>query len=679
MTLEDLDRKYLWHPFTPMREWLNEPPLVIDRAEGNYLIDDQGNRYLDGVSSLWVNVHGHTHPVINAAITEQLSKVAHSTLLGLANTPPALLAEKLVSIAPPGLTRVFFSDSGSTAVEIALKIAFQFQQLRGYPGRTKFLALTNAYHGDTIGSVSLGGIDTFHKIFHPLLFHTIHAEPTIPAVRAAFTQHGHELAAFILEPLVQGAAGMLLSPPGLLAEARHLCKENDVLLIADEVATGFGRTGTMFACEQEGVTPDLLTVAKGLTGGYLPVAATLATDQVFAQFLGTPNDRLTFFHGHSFGGNPLGCAAALASLDLFQKTQILTNLPAKIAHLRSRLASEIARLPPVFEIRQKGLMVGIELRRNPSQPYPTEDAIGARVCRIVRRHGVVLRPLGSVVVLMPPLSITSDEIDHLVHATSAAITEATPDLDLQSRSTLLPTSPTTTPTSSAHPPRGLFLLATDTAAGKTTVAVGLLALARARGLAPIPFKPVETGASPLPEDAVRLRAAAGREDIPLELICPHAFPSPVSPALAAEAAGLSFSASALLSASRRLYSYGDFLIVESAGGLLTPYSKNHTGADLAAAFGFPVLLVARNALGTINHTALAIAEIKRRQLPLAGLLLVSTSPQETPDQQHNARLIETLTGIRAFGVLPFLALPTPKNVAAELAGIVPQGLLLTGI
>jgi adenosylmethionine---8-amino-7-oxononanoate aminotransferase len=676
MTLEDIDRKYLWHPFTPMREWLGEPPLVIDRAEGNYLIDNHGNRYLDGVSSLWVNVHGHANPAINAAISDQLSRVSHSTLLGLSSTPTILLAEKLVSLAPAGLTRVFFSDSGSTAVEIALKLAFQFQQLRGSPGRTKFLALTNAYHGDTIGSVSVGGIDTFHKIFHPLLFHTIHVEPTVPALRAVFSQHGHELAAFILEPLVQGAAGMLLSPPGVLSEAKRLCSESGVLLIADEVATGFGRTGTMFACEQAGVTPDLMAVAKGLSGGYLPVAATLATEAVFRQFLGRENDRLTFFHGHSLGENPLGCAAALASLDLFEKEQVLANLAPKIAQLHTALTDRVSRLPSVFEIRKKGLMVGIELRLTPTRPYPPEEAIGARVCRVIRRHGVILRPLGSVVVLMPPLSITSEQIDFLVDATAAAIIEATSQPPSPTRRDS--SSPTTT--SLVLPPspflsRGLFLLATDTAAGKTTVAEGLLAMARARGLTPIPFKPVETGASPLPADALRLRAAAALEDLPLDVICPHSFPSPVAPALAARAAGLRLTAPALLSAASYAAKHGNYLLVESAGGLLTPYSEDLTGADLAAAFGLPVLLIARNSLGTINHTALALAEIRRRQLPLVGVLFVTTSPQETPDHKDNASLVQELTGIRPLGVLPFLPLPTPDNLAAALLQAVRPELL----
>lgn len=663
MNLHDLDRTYLWHPFTPMREWLADPPLVIERAEGNELIDTEGRRYLDGVSSLWVNVHGHAHPAINAAIAEQLGKVAHSTLLGLASTPSILLAEKLVAIAPPGLSRVFFSDSGSTAVEVALKISFQFQQLRGLSRRTKFLALHNAYHGDTIGSVSLGGIDTFHRIFHPLLFHTLHVHPTIEELRQAFADHGHDLAAFILEPLVQGAAGILLSPPGFLREARVLSDKYGVLLVADEVATGFGRTGTMFACQQEGVTPDLLALAKGLSGGYLPVAATMATDAVFQQFLGLPQERLTFFHGHSFGGNALGCAAALASLDLFEREQTIATLPPKIAALRARLAEKISPLPHVFEIRQKGLMVGIDLRRGRCQPYPEEEAIGARVCRIVRRHGVILRPLGSVVVLMPPLSITSDQIDRLVDATASAIAEAT--------SEPLPARPAA-PSRSFHPSappallHGIFLLGTDTGVGKTTVGVGLLALARARGLAPVPFKPVETGAAPEPEDAIRLRSAAARDALALEIICPYAFSPPVAPALAAEQASTRLTLAGILSAARRAAAHGDFLLVESAGGVLSPYSDDLTSADLAAAIGLPLLLVARNALGTINHTALAIAELRRRHLPLTGVLFVDTTAVAGPDHADNPRLVRALTGVRVLGTLPFLPAPTPEALATAL-------------
>ena len=676
MTLDDRDRRYLWHPFTPMREWLAEPPLVIDRAEGNELIDTEGRRFLDGVSSLWVNIHGHAHQAINAAIAEQLGKVAHSTLLGLASTPSILLAEKLVAIAPPGLSRVFFSDSGSTAVEVALKISFQFQQLRGLARRTKFLALRNAYHGDTIGSVSVGGIDTFHRVFQPLLFHTFHVNPTIDELRQAFASHGHELAAFVLEPMVQGAAGMLLQPPGFLREARSLCHQHGVLLVADEVATGFGRTGTMFACEQEGVTPDLLALAKGLSGGYLPVAATMATDEVFREFLGLPEERLTFFHGHSFGGNALGCAAALASLDLFEREQTLANLPPKIAALRARLNEKISPLPHVFEIRQKGLMVGIELRRSDSQPYSAQEAIGARVCRIIRRHGVILRPLGSVVVLMPPLSITPAQIDRLVEATAAAIIEATCE-PLPTASATLRSPPP--PGSAPAQPRGIFLIGTDTGVGKTTVGVGILALARARGFAPVPFKPVETGAAPEPQDAIRLRSAAARDTLPIEIVCPYAFSPPVAPALAAEQASTRLTLAQIIAAARRAAALGDFLLVESAGGVLSPYSEDLTSADVAAALGLPLLLIARNALGTINHTALAIAELRRRGLPLTGVLFVDTTPLSTPDRAHNPRLVRALTGVRVLGTLPFLPVPTSDGLAAALRANVDVDFLLPNL
>jgi len=662
-TLEELDHRHLWHPFTPMAEWLQEPPLVIDRAEGNELVDLQGRRYLDGVSSLWVNVHGHAHPAINAAIADQLAKVAHTTLLGLASTPSILLAEKLVALAPPGLTRVFFSDSGSTAVEVALKIAFQFQQLRGHARRTRFLALHQAYHGDTIGSVSLGGIDTFHRIFQPLLFQTIHIDPTIQDLHHAFATHGPDLAAFVLEPLVQGAAGILLSPPGFLREARALCHQHGVLLVADEVATGFGRTGTMFACQQEAVTPDLLAVAKGLSGGYLPIAATLATEEVFRQFLGLPEERLTFFHGHSFGGNPLGCAAALASLELFDRDQTLANLPPKITALRARLNDKISPLPHVFEIRQKGLMVGIELRHPDSRPYAPEDAIGARVCRIVRRHGVILRPLGSVVVLMPPLSITLGQIDRLVDATAAAIAEATSD---PPHPPSLPHFSIPQPRSTPPSLRGIFIIGTDTGVGKTTVGTGILTLALDRGLAPIPFKPVETGAAPDPHDALRLRSAARRTDLPREIICPYAFSPPVAPALAAERASTPLTLAAIVTAAHRAAACGDFVLVESAGGVLTPYSEHLTAADLAAALGLPVLLVARNALGTINHTALAVAELHRRHLPLIGVILVETTNTTTPDRAENPRFIRALTGTRILGILPFLTSPTPDAVATSI-------------
>ncbi|HTE49961.1 MAG TPA: adenosylmethionine--8-amino-7-oxononanoate transaminase [Kofleriaceae bacterium] len=440
----ELDKQYLWHPFTPMRQWLDGEPLVIERAEGNYLIDSEGRRYLDGVASLWVNVHGHNRPEINRAIREQLERMAHSTMLGLAHPTAAELAERLVGCAPPGLARVFYSDNGSTAVEVALKVAFQFWQLAGRPEKRRFVHLEQAYHGDTLGAVAVGGIPAFHATFGPLLLETL-AVPTphpyrhpsrgtpaeirdqsLAALESLLQARGHEIAAFILEPLVQGAAGMLVHPDGYLAGAAALCREHDVLLIADEVATGFGRTGTLFACTQEQVTPDLLCLAKGLTGGYTPLAATLMTHRVYEQFLGArPAERRTFFHGHSFTGHPLGCAAALASLDLFERDLVIEQLPGKIDRLRAALASRLAGHPNAGDIRQRGLMVGIELvaDRATAAPFPAEAVTGARVCAAARGHGVLLRPLGDVVVLMPPLSITDDEIDLLVDSVAAGLAD----------------------------------------------------------------------------------------------------------------------------------------------------------------------------------------------------------------------------------------------------------------
>jgi adenosylmethionine---8-amino-7-oxononanoate aminotransferase len=425
MNLADKDKRYVWHPFTQMRDWAAAEPLIIERADGNWLIDTNGRRYLDGVSSLWVNVHGHRRRELDDAVRAQLDRVAHSTLLGLANVPSIELAERLVALAPRGLAKVFYSDSGSTAVEVALKIAFQYHAQRGRPERRKFLALNDAYHGDTLGAVSVGGMDLFHQIFQPLLFHTVHVPPTIAALEHAFAEHGRELAAFIVEPLVQGAAGMLLQPTGFLRAARELCTKHGVLLIADEVATGFGRTGTLFACTHEDVSPDLLCLAKGITGGYLPLAATLATDEIYDAFLGELMHKCTFFHGHTYTGNPLACAVALASLELFARDRVLEHGPGKIKRLAARLAAKVAPLAHVLEIRQRGLMVGIELVRDRAArvPYDYADAIGARVCQAARAHGVILRPLGPVVVLMPPLAIHDDEIDLLVDTAAAAIAE----------------------------------------------------------------------------------------------------------------------------------------------------------------------------------------------------------------------------------------------------------------
>jgi adenosylmethionine-8-amino-7-oxononanoate aminotransferase len=437
-TLEQLrrwDRDHVWHPFTPVPAEGAEPPLVIERADGCHLIDAEGRRYIDGVSSLWCNVHGHRVPELDAAVREQLDRVAHSTLLGLANVPATLLARKLVELAPPGLTRVFYSDDGATAVEVALKMAFQYwrQCPEPRPEKTKFLALQSAYHGDTLGDVSVGDVARFHRLFGPLLFPTLKApspycyrcplglERTrcridcVEKLADLVRDHAGELAAVVVEPLVQGAAGMIAAPPGFLRRVREVTRRHGVLLIADEVAVGFGRTGTLFACEQEGVTPDFLCLAKGLTGGYLPLAATLTTEEVFAAFVGAPHEGRAFYHGHTYTGNPLGAAVALANVRLLETSGVLAALPGKVERLRRHLA-RVAELPCVGDVRQRGLMAGIELvaDRASKRPFPAEQRVGAGVCRRARDRGVLLRPLGDVIVVMPPLAIADSLLDQLM-------------------------------------------------------------------------------------------------------------------------------------------------------------------------------------------------------------------------------------------------------------------------
>jgi len=383
--LAELDRRYIWHPFTQQQGWLAEDAPIIKSAKGCTLTDVEGRDYIDGVSSLWCNVHGHQHPKIDAAVRDQLGKVAHTTMLGLSHEPGIQLAQRLVEIAPERLTRVFYSDSGSTATEIALKIAFQHFQQSGEPQRTRFMSLRDAYHGDTIGAVSAGGIDLFHATYGPLLFDTIKtASGDFEELERNFEQHGHELAALIMEPLVQGAAGMIMHPNGFLRKARELCDKHGVLLVLDEVATGFGRTGTMFACQQEGVEPDIMCIAKGITGGYLPLAATLTTERIYSSFLGDHTEQKTFFHGHTYTGNPLACAAGLATLDVFEYEQTMDHV-ADLCVTIIGLLEPVAELPRVKEIRRRGLMVGIEL-----DGFPVEARAGHQVTLAARdRKSVV--------------------------------------------------------------------------------------------------------------------------------------------------------------------------------------------------------------------------------------------------------------------------------------------------
>ena len=442
-TLVAWDKRYLWHPFTQMQDWLTEEPVIIERGEGCYLIDVAGNRYIDGVASMWTSVHGHNHPTLNAALKTQVDKIAHTTLLGYTNIPAIELAKKLVELTPVGLNKVFYSDNGSTAVEIALKMAYQYWQHKGEPQRKLFIHFDKAYHGDTIGAMSVGGIDSFHTTFDSLLFKGIRVSAPetyrslntkdsavktqwLNAVESALSEHTGQIAGIILEPLIQGAGGMLISPQGFLKELSVLAKRWKTLLIVDEVMTGFGRTGKMWACEHEAVTPDLLCTAKGLAGGYLPLAATLATDEIYNAFLGEYRDLKTFSHGHTFTGNPLACAVALENIAIFERENLLSRLQPTIEHFRNRL-QEFYRLPQVGDVRVCGLAAGVELMKNPdtNTPYPFEEKVGIRVCKEALSRGAILRPLVNTIVLMPPLQISISELDALLDIVYASIETVT--------------------------------------------------------------------------------------------------------------------------------------------------------------------------------------------------------------------------------------------------------------
>jgi adenosylmethionine-8-amino-7-oxononanoate aminotransferase len=439
--LRQLGREHLWNPFCQMREFLDDDAPIIASAEGFELIDTEGRRYLDGVSSLWCNVHGHRVPEIDAAIRRQLDQVAHSTLLGLSNIPAIELAAELSRRAPAGLMKVFYSDDGATAVEVALKMAYQFHRQKPQPeSRDLFVGLSSAYHGDTVGTVSLGNIDLFHRSYAPLLFHTMRVpSPALSPLPAGFdgeswqahslaaleqtlAAHANRIAAFVIEPLVQAAAGILVHPPGYLRRVRELTRQHGILLIADEVAVGFGRTGTLFACEQEDVSPDFLCLAKGLTGGYLPLAATLTTEEIYEAFLGNPGSGRTFFHGHTYTGNPLGCAAALASLELFDSQQVLQRVAANSKRLAERL-TEIAGHRHVGAIRQKGILTGIELVADPDtrQPFAPEVRIGHQITRAARRRGLFTRSLGDVVTIVPAPAMPTELLDQLCDRLFAAM------------------------------------------------------------------------------------------------------------------------------------------------------------------------------------------------------------------------------------------------------------------
>jgi adenosylmethionine-8-amino-7-oxononanoate aminotransferase len=450
-TLVSDDRRYLWHPFTQHEEWLSYEPLVIESAEGFFLIDADGKRYLDGVASIWCNVHGHGHPRIVEAIKRQAERVAHSTMLGLTHVPAVELARRLVEITPAPLTRVFYSDSGSTSVEIAIRMAFQYWRQVGQPERTRFVTLVDAYHGDTLGAVSLGRSAPFHVGYEPITFEVLKFRPpflhepiagfgpcddapleeasraSLDELAALLEKHGHEVAAVFLEPLVQGAAGIWPQPASFLRGVRELCDRHGTLMVCDEVATGFGRTGTMFAVEQAGISPDILCVAKGLTAGYLPLAATLATETIFDAFRGRFSEYRALFHGHTYGGNPVGCAAALANLEVFEEERTLEHARRNAAALGDSLDRHLTPLDHVGPIRRIGTMVGFDLwaDRTRRTRFAADERRAHRAVLAAREEGVIIRPLGDTMVLMPPPAMPPDLIERLVAATARAIARAT--------------------------------------------------------------------------------------------------------------------------------------------------------------------------------------------------------------------------------------------------------------
>ena len=434
--LSKWDREYVWHPFTQMKEWEQEDPLIIEKAKGPYLYDVYGKKYLDGTSSIWVNLHGHQHPVIDQAIRDQLKSVAHTSLLGAASPPSILLAKELIKIAPKGLTKVFYSDNGATAVEVALKLAIQYWQQQNSPQKKKkdFIRLDAAYHGDTMGSMSVSGLNLFHERFRPMLFPTISlAAPycyrcplnlkypscnkvCIDPLEEILAKRHQQIAGLIIEPMIQAVAGMIVQPRGYLSRIRELCTRYNVLLIADEVATGFGRTGKWFACHHEKITPDLMCVAKGLTGGYMPLAATLTTQKIYKAFLGEYRELKAFLHGHSYTGNALGCAAALANLKVFKNEKTLSKV-RKSSKILTRLLHPLSTLPIVGDVRQCGMMVGIELIKNKKThaPFLYTARMGHKVAIECRKQGLLIRPIANVVVLIPPLNVGEPELREMIN------------------------------------------------------------------------------------------------------------------------------------------------------------------------------------------------------------------------------------------------------------------------
>jgi len=726
-----LDRRHLWHPFTAQQEWESEPQLVIERAEGWYLEDTEGRRYIDGVSSLWTNVFGHRVPEIDAAVRTQIDRLAHSTLLGLTHPPAIELAARLASRLPPPLRRVFYSDDGSTAVEVAIKMAFQFCRQNGRERRTRFVAFDAAYHGDTLGSVSVGGIETFHGAFRNLLFPVHRApypycfrcplgesgDPVTCGLRCAreferlLERHGHEIAACLIEPRVQGAGGMIVAPDGFLGAVAEACRRHGVLLIADEVATGVCRTGPFLACERDGVVPDFVCLAKGLTGGYLPLAATVTTDEIYAGFLGERHLGRTFFHGHTYTGNPLAAVAALATLDLV-RTRDLPGHVARLDPVFERCLAPLRGHPLVGDVRRCGVMTGIELvaDRRDNERFDVALRVGHRVAMAVRRHGAIVRPLGDVLVLNPPPAIDPAALETLVAAVAAGLDDVAAELEASAGGHPRPPrgsglSADRVPprrTSSAPPPgsgggqplarggrtraavhgtvapsvrplsRRLAVTGTDTGVGKTVVA-SIIARAWSRaGLRVAVAKPVETGVPPAPDgrsDGERLARAAG-DDRPLALVSAYRLLRPLAPTLAAEAQGVVLEAGAIRECVSTALSRSDAAIIEGAGGLLVPLAPGLTLRGLAAEFGLDLLVVVADRLGCANHALLTVEAARAAGVRVCGFVLCRPSPASDPSQAGNRALLERLVDVPVLFEVPFVGPADPTEDLDRLVQLV---------
>lgn len=441
--LQEKDLKHIWHPCSQMKDYEAFPPIVVQSGKGVYLTDMEGNRYMDAVSSWWVNLFGHSNRRINDALCRQANTLEHVIFANFTHEPAIELAQRITQLATKGLNRVFFGDNGSSAVEIALKLSFQYHQQTGKTGKIRFAALTDAYHGETLGALAVGGVELYNKVFHPLLLDTLRIESPdcyrckcgntrdicqaqcFEGAEAALAEHADELSAIIIEPMVQCAAGMKIYSPVYLKKLREACDRYDIHLIADEIAVGFGRTGTMFACEHAGISPDIMCLSKGLTAGYMPLSLVLMTDRIYDAFYDDYASMKAFLHSHSYSGNPLGCAVAVETLNIFKDDNIIESNIIKSAQIRSAVNERLLSIPQVGEFRQIGMIGAVELvaDRNTKEPFDWTQRVGYQIYRNALKKGVLLRPLGNVLYFMPPYVINEKEIIEMVDVAGASISE----------------------------------------------------------------------------------------------------------------------------------------------------------------------------------------------------------------------------------------------------------------